>query len=139
MNEIKFTIPGKPMAWQRARSHGKIRFDSLEQCRNKLTIGQIGAAAMDGQPMFEGPLEVTVRAMFPWPKGMSKRKRQAFGAHYCCSQKDLDNICKLLGDALNEIVWRDDRQIVKLHASKLYSDFPQTVVVVATLTEEVVE
>jgi Holliday junction resolvase RusA-like endonuclease len=31
---------------------------------------------------------------------------------------DLDNLVKLVTDALNGIVWKDDRQVVQLHASR---------------------
>ena len=136
MEEIVIHIPGKPCAWQRARSNGKVRFDSAEQARNKLTIGQIGAAAMAGRPPFKGPLEVRIVAYFPWPKSMSEKKKKVFGAQYCMTQKDLDNICKLIGDSLNCIVWEDDRQIVDLSAAKRYSLTPETRIRVSVLVPD---
>ncbi len=136
MTDIKFSIPGKPCAWQRARSNGKVRFDSPEQAKNKLNIAQIGAAAMDGRPPFQGPIEVTVAAYWPWPKSMSEKKRRTYGSQYFTGRPDGDNVMKLLGDALNNIVWRDDSLIVTHHMSKRYSLRPETVVLVTPLTEE---
>lgn len=136
MEPVIFTIPGKPAAWQRARSNGKVRFDSPEQSRNKMTIAQIGAAAMNGRPPFDGPLEVTVASYWPWPKSMSEKKRRAYGSHFFTSRPDADNIAKLLGDALNSILWRDDAQIVELIIRKRYGLVPQTVVRVQPLVEE---
>lgn len=138
-SQVKLVIPGRPAAWQRARSNGKVRFDSPEQARNKLTIGQIGAMAMQGRPPLEGPLEVTVRAYWPWPKSMSEKKRRAYGSQFFTNRPDSDNIAKLLGDALNGIVWRDDAQIVSLHVSKAYAVTPMTFVLVTPLMNQVKE
>lgn len=124
---ITFTIPGKPCAWQRARSNGKVRFDSPEQTRNKRTIASIAFEAMGGKPPLEEALGVVVRACWPWPKSMSAKKRAAHHGYFT-SRPDSDNVGKLLGDALNNIVWRDDSQIVKLTVIKLYADVPATIV-----------
>lgn len=135
MSEILIIIPGKPCAWQRARSNGKVRFDSPEQARNKMTISQIGAAAMRGRPPLEGPIEVTVGAFWPYPKSMSQKKRSVYGSQFFTSRPDADNVGKLLGDALNNIVWRDDAQICALLITKRYGAVPQTVIRVKSLTE----
>jgi len=44
---------------------------------------------------------------------------------------DLDNLVKLVKDALNGIAWRDDRQVVQLHASRFdRQDRPRTEIAV---------
>jgi Holliday junction resolvase RusA-like endonuclease len=91
---------------------------------------------MGGRPPFEGPLEVTVAAYWPWPKSMSAKKRRMYGSQYFTSRPDADNVMKLLGDALNGIVWRDDAQIVIQTVSKSYSLRPETVIRVTALMEE---
>lgn len=136
MTDIMIVIPGKPCAWQRARSNGKVRFDSPEQARNKATISQIAAAAMKEKPPFEGPIEVVVGAFWPYPKAMSEKRRSVYGSQFFTGRPDADNVMKLLGDALNSIVWRDDAQIVTLQVSKRYNVIPQTVVRVIPLTDE---
>ena len=136
VNTIQIIIPGKPAAWQRARSNGKVRFDSPEQARNKLTIGQIGALAMQGRAPFQGPLQVHVAGYWQWPKSISEKKRRTYGSHFFVSRPDGDNLAKLLGDALNGIVWRDDAQIVSLTVIKRYGLTPQTMISVECLTEE---
>lgn len=100
-----------------------------------MTISQIGAAAMQGRPPFEGPLEVTVGAFWPYPKSMSKKKLALYGSQFFTSRPDADNVAKLLGDALNNIVWRDDSQICTLLVTKRYGAVPQTVIRVKALTE----
>jgi len=131
---ITFTIPGKPCAWQRARSNGKVRFDSPQQARNKNNIAAVAFEAMAGRPPLEEALKVEIEAFFSWPKSVSAKKRAMPRAALCPSLKDADNIAKLIGDALNCIVWADDRQIVDLSVSKRYDETPRTVVTVEVLS-----
>jgi Holliday junction resolvase RusA-like endonuclease len=41
---------------------------------------------------------------------------------YNTNNKDLDNMVKFVLDALNNILYEDDCQIIEIHCSKLYSD-----------------
>ena len=73
------------------------------------------------------PLEVALEAFFyfsiPVPKSYSKKRREA-----CLSglerpmKKDLDNLIKSVSDAMNKIVYKDDAQIVVLHATKVFGE-----------------
>jgi crossover junction endodeoxyribonuclease RusA len=48
---------------------------------------------------------------------------------------DLDNLVKLVADALQHVVYADDRQIVQLHASRHdKADNPRTEIAIHTLT-----
>lgn len=69
--------------------------------------------AMGGRALFEGALRVTLIAYFPIPASWTKRRKAAaqLGEEFPTSKPDGDNILKLC-DALNQIVWRDDAQIV---------------------------
>jgi Holliday junction resolvase RusA-like endonuclease len=60
------------------------------------------------------------------PQSWSAKKRAAAlaGAIRPAKRPDLDNIAKML-DALNEVVWRDDAQVVSGLIEKLYSDRPR--------------
>ncbi len=51
------------------------------------------------------------------------------------SVPDVSNYVKLIEDALNGIVYKDDSQIVRLVAEKYYSDNPRTEVNIALVTE----
>ena len=79
-----------------------------------------------GQPLLEGPLEVTMLATVGIPASWSKRKQQEarIGILRPTGKPDLDNSCKLACDAGNGILWRDDSQIVSLIISKAYGDRP---------------
>jgi Holliday junction resolvase RusA-like endonuclease len=81
--------------------------------------------AMAGRPPLEGSLSVRVTAYYPIPKSWSKKNREAAhsGATRPNTKPDVDNLLKNL-DALNEIVFRDDSQIVEAFVSKHYSGRP---------------
>lgn len=63
----------------------------------------------------------------PIPKGVAKKYLADFQSEKLGHLKrpDLDNMVKLLADALNGIIWADDSQIFNLHACKLYSANPR--------------
>lgn len=71
--------------------------------------------AWHGKPM-EGPLKVSLRFYFKRPKKCLKC--------YKDTRPDIDNLVKLVCDALNGLAWKDDGQIVILEAYKLYCQHP---------------
>ena len=132
MNVIRFTIPGKPNAWQRSGQNGKFHFTPKEtvQFQNcvKLFFCQ---AAPDWQP-HEGPVTMDVRSFFEVPKSWSAKKRAAtIGRPVMCSKPDWDNLGKNISDALNGIAYRDDAQVYDGRVSKQYTDgAPRTEVII---------
>jgi len=91
--------------------------------------GNLRLAAQDvmaGAKPLEGPLAVTVHALFPVPASWSRRKRNAAldGSLWPTSKPDCDNIAKGACDALNQIVYRDDKQAVDVRVIKSYSERP---------------
>ena len=76
-----------------------------------------------------GDIRAVICFYMPIPKSWSKRKKQlAINGDIKPSVKpDIDNLCKAVLDALNGgIAYHDDKQIVELHLSKMYSDHPRT-------------
>jgi Holliday junction resolvase RusA-like endonuclease len=73
-----------------------------------------------------GPLDVLVVAAFAVPASWSQKKRLSAltGTTFPVGRPDADNILKML-DALNNVVWLDDKQIVRADIRKVYSDQPQ--------------
>lgn len=111
MQALKFTIPGKPFAWRRARSNGKFRFKDDQSVAHEAALQSIVLKELS-QP-FDGPLRITVVASFCIPKSWSKAKRAAqLGAPHT-QKPDLSNIVKQLEDGLNRIAWEDDSQIAE--------------------------
>lgn len=69
------------------------------------------------------PLQVQIDVCMPVPKSFSNKKRlQALTGQIRPTVKpDCDNIAKNINDALNGIVYPDDKQIVSLTVNKHYS------------------
>lgn len=126
---VQFTIPGKLRGKGRARAgirKGKSGQQFVQVYADKNTVNaeamvrQIGADAMAGRPPFEGPLILSVALFLNTTASWSKRKRRE--TIYVTGKPDLDNIVKLIGDALNKIVWADDQQICGLNIFRSYDD-----------------
>ena len=81
--------------------------------------------AMNGRQPLDGPLTVRVIASFPVPASWSARKRAAAVAGHIhpTVKPDADNILKQL-DALNQVVFVDDKQVVAAMVTKRYSARP---------------
>jgi len=78
---------------------------------------------VNGSPL-EGALRVDLEIMLPVPTSWGDKK---YGQAVTCQiwptvRGDLDNYGKLVGDALNGILWKDDSQIVQMSLTKRYSD-----------------
>lgn len=69
------------------------------------------------------PLQVQIDVCIPVPKSFSKKKRlrALIGQIRPTVKPDCDNIAKNINDALNGIVYPDDKQIVSLTVNKYYS------------------
>lgn len=89
-------------------------------------------AVMGNRSLLEGPLEVTVVAAFQIPKSFSKTKRldALSGALRPTVKPDADNLLKCI-DALNGVVFADDKQIVLATIMKIYADKPDLTVQIA--------
>lgn len=81
--------------------------------------------AMAGRPPLEGPMSLVMDVRFPVPGSWSKkaRARAIAGDVMPTVKPDADNTLKLT-DALNEVVFKDDKQIVDARILKRYSDNP---------------
>lgn len=73
-----------------------------------------------------GPLDVSLFAIMPIPGSWSKAKQAnaLAGLISPTGKPDLDNICKLVLDAANGVLWTDDSQIVRLDLCKAYGGKP---------------
>lgn len=86
-------------------------------------------AAMRSREKLDGPLLVRVIARMSVPQSWpAKKQSDAFAGRIRPTCKpDCDNILKVI-DALNDIVWTDDSQVVSAFVSKVYSADPALVV-----------
>lgn len=66
---------------------------------------------------------IVINALYPIPKSYSKKRINSIvmGNEHPTKKPDLDNIIKIILDALNGVAFHDDAQIVELRASKGYA------------------
>ncbi len=88
-------------------------------------LSQAANKEMAGKPLLAGPLMMHVYVFMPIPKSWSQKKRQAAinGEVWPTVKPDWDNYGKIT-DALNGVVFLDDKQIVKGTVSKIYAEDP---------------
>ena len=71
----------------------------------------------------------------PVPCSLSKPKKKALLAgFYHLKRPDVDNLLKLVCDALNGVAWKDDSDIASIFAVKGYSEHPRTEIEIKYLT-----
>lgn len=81
---------------------------------------QIKAARFEPAELLDGPVELKVIFYSHFPKSWSeKKKREHHG--YKISRPDLDNLVKLVKDAMEGKFFGNDSQIFNLTAKKLYT------------------
>ncbi len=134
---IVITLAGVPIGKGRprfSRKSGHAYTDEKTRAY-ETNFSYIAQHTMHGRPLLEGPLRVDVLAIFPVPASWSAKKRRA--AVDCQWQPtckpDVDNLLKVL-DALNQIVWHDDKQIVTASISKYYGEKASYQVIIRELT-----
>lgn len=72
----------------------------------------------------EGRVKVSIIAYFKIPKGTNKKNEELMlnGIISPTKKPDIDNIEKIILDAMNSLAFKDDNQITKLEIEKVYSE-----------------
>lgn len=132
---ITVTLPGEPKAKGRPRFSRKSgrAYTPAATVSYESHLRHAGIQVMGANRPLEGPVEVLVVAAFGVPASWSKGKRLTAlaGLAFPTVKPDADNLLKMM-DALNEVVWLDDKQIVRADIRKVYSDRPCLTVQVRT-------
>lgn len=119
-----YEIPGNPIPLKRVRVCGKRFYDSQtkvkEQMRNKIEIASKRILSPNET------LKVKLWFIMPIPKSWPLKR--ALNAKWHNSRPDVDNLCKMIFDVFNGILWHDDCKIVDIHATKEYGPEPKTVI-----------
>lgn len=126
MKEVSLTVPGIPMSKQRPRHGNGNTYTPRETVNYEAVIKWTYISECKNQ-MLTGPLSLTLNAYFPIPKGTSNKKRQQMIDHKIGHTKkpDIDNVIKIVMDALNGVAYADDNQITSVIADKWYSEQPR--------------
>ena len=130
--DISITVPGKPIAKQRAKTvrnkyTGQIMsFTPKETINYANLIKQIYVNKYERYKL-EGAIRQVINAYYLIPKSTSKKKRElmAEGRLRPTKRPDYDNIEKTFSDALESIAFDNDNQIVSSRFDKWYSEYPR--------------
>lgn len=142
---IAFELHGEPVGWQRSglrvvTPRGGKPFATIykkaETRAYEKALGLAAKVAMRGVAPLTGPLRLTVTAFMPVPASWSKKKRDAAlaGTVRPTVKPDWDNMGGMT-DALKEIAWVDDAQVVDARVVKLYDERPRLRVEIEVLEE----
>ena len=130
MRSVTFHVPGKPQGKARARtfySPQAGRSVSVTPDRTVLYENLIKDMFLQnaGGCYMETGIPVTLRivARFLPPKSKSNKVKQQMidGEIFPLKKPDMDNIVKVVADALNGVAYHDDTQIALVIAKKVYS------------------
>ena len=127
---VTIFIPGEPEGKARARTfydpqiqrHKSVtpeRTVLYENLIRELWLNESKGEFYDGDPLM-----VIITASFLPPKSASKRKRAEMleGKIQPTKKPDIDNILKVVLDALNGLAYRDDSQVVCCTVLKTYGE-----------------
>jgi len=113
---VKFIVAGAPVPKQRPRFNtktGKVYTPRKTKTAEDHIAWEYRASSGD-YPLIDDALDLSVAISFFLAKGQ---------------RADIDNLTKTVLDALNGIAWKDDAQVVELHAVIFRDDdVPRTVV-----------
>lgn len=127
---VVIRLPGAPRGKGRPRFGRRGDFVAVWTDKKTMSyeesLSEAGVIAMKGVSPRLGALSVRIEAGTAIPASWSQKKRLAAlsGDLSPIGKPDFDNIAKIVGDALNKIVWRDDSQIIVCAFRKFYAADP---------------
>jgi len=122
-----FEIHSKPLPQKQTR-FGKHRAYDPSKLYKQTIQWQIRPHAPK-EPL-QGPLTVDMTFYLPIPKGTSNilTKQMINGTSLPYKRPDLDNLAYIVTNAMKELIYHDDSQIVDLILRKRYAQEPKTVI-----------
>jgi len=139
--KVKFSVLGEPQGKARARTV-RLKSGASQSYTPKETVlyenlivteyrRQVGAAKFPDNEM----LDLRIVAYYTIPASVSKKKKRQMedGEIRPTKKPDMDNIVKVVSDALNTVAFRDDSQIVDCQVRKYYSYQPRIEVTILTV------
>ncbi len=137
MNDpVTIVLLGRPVPSNPARRGANgFRFVPKRQTDAVAAIRLAAQDAMNGQPMFEGPVAIDFRAEIPIPKSFSKRKQfeARTGWIWPTKKPDLKNLAALAEDAMKTVVYSDDNLVCRHSSVKVFGGQPKIIITVSSL------
>jgi len=123
-----FSVDADPVGKQRARYAKRGNFVQTytpDKTRNyEALIKEAGIQAMGSSEPLETPVTVAIYIRVGIPASFSKQKRKdaLAGILKPTKKPDIDNCAKCFLDAMNGHVYLDDKQVINLHVTKVWSE-----------------
>lgn len=139
---ITFDVPLIPVAKGRAKvgmigKHARM-YTPSRTVKAEQEFVALAAPYAPATPI-DGPVDVCLVFVLPIPSSMPAWQSEAArrGEVWPAKKPDLDNLAKLVLDALNRSgrFWRDDAVVCELRVQKRYGDQPGTRVVISELRQ----
>ena len=143
MSSFVFFVPGlpKPSGSKKAFRHAKtskvIVVDACDGSRDwKTTVSQFALAARAGCRPMDGPLRLVVEFRMPRPKAHYRANGELRdnAPAWHTNAPDATKLLRAVEDALNGVLWRDDRQVVLQSVYKAYGESPGANIMISAVT-----
>jgi Holliday junction resolvase RusA-like endonuclease len=140
MSAIFFVVPGAPVGKGRpkfARRGNFVATYTPEKTANYENLVKVTAhSAMRGTPLIEGPVRLDLKLFVTPPASWSKKKTALAlgGAVLPTTKPDIDNVLKGICDAMNGVVFMDDKQVCEVSVTKRYAATPEVAVHVSEMS-----
>ena len=119
--DLEVTIPGHPVGASRPTVTCYGAHYSRSHVQWERVAVQVVALTWRGRAPMEGPVSVEIEIVQRRPRSLCRRKDPPHRIPACC-KPDIDNVAKLVLDALTKArIWRDDTQVCELSARKWYA------------------
>jgi Holliday junction resolvase RusA-like endonuclease len=123
---VTYQVEGNPVGKQRPRFSRRGKFVSTytpTKTRDyESVIKEAAQKAMGSNELLETPVTVAIYITIKTPSSYSKKRTEAClsGSERPTKKPDIDNIAKCFLDAMNQVVYLDDTQVLTLHVTKVY-------------------
>ncbi|WP_307864186.1 RusA family crossover junction endodeoxyribonuclease [Mycolicibacterium fortuitum] len=122
VDEVQFFVPGKaaPQGSKRHVGRGILVESSKEVGPWRERVVLAAHEAMAGRPVIDGAVAVTLSFVLPRPKSAPKSKTPP-----ATKRPDLDKLERACLDALTDVVFADDSQVISLLGHKVIAELGQ--------------
>ena len=124
---IQLYIPGEPQGKQRPKWSPRGTYSPKKTVNYETYIKELFAVKYPDFRPVESVLIMELQAWLMIPTSASKKKRKLMQdlALKPGKRPDIDNVIKVVMDALEKLAYKNDSQIVEAHLYKFYAERPR--------------
>ncbi len=133
---MRIKVYGQPQGKQRARVCVRGNYaraytpEKTASYENLINLSYTQALNGAPSPYWDKPVKIKIQAFYQIPKSFSKKRTVAALCRLVRPQvkPDIDNVVKVVCDALNKVAYKDDTQVVEITACKWYGAEPELII-----------